>query len=223
MEREGLNGDVAFYLDEYLGGLPPRQRDALKKLGALHERYRAAARLSAPLAAESYVVHLVVDSLKFNELMPPAAGERLADVGSGGGYPGLPLAVVREDIHVILIEAAARKAEYLRIAAAELGLANVTVEGRRAEALAGNGFDVAAAKAVTRVDAALKVLLPLVKTGGRAVLFLGDYDAAALGRLEAQARGAGGRPGRTCYYELPGLARPRLVAEIIKNDVSRET
>lgn len=209
--------DVGFFLNKYLPEIAERARVKLNKLGALHEKYRKRARLSAALEAEAYVVHLVLDSLKLQELAPPGPAERLADVGSGGGYPGLPLAVVREDLKITLIEPSPRKAEYLRLAAAELELGNVAVEGRPAEELAGSGFDVACTKALARAAVALRLLFPIIKTGGRAVLFLGDVPEERLTSLKEEAGAAGGRVTNAQKYSLPTLEKARFLVEVIKD------
>ena len=67
--------DVGFFLDKYLAETGEKAREKLKKLAALHEKYRKRAKLSAPLKAEAYVVHLVLDSLKLQELAPPGPAE----------------------------------------------------------------------------------------------------------------------------------------------------
>lgn len=216
MGKRTAQGDVGFFLDKYLAETGENGREKLKKLAALHEKYRRRARLSALLEAEAYVVHLVLDSLKLQELAPPGPAETLADVGSGGGYPGLPLAIVREDLIITLIEPSPRKAEYLRLAAAELDLGNVAVDARPAEELAGSGFDVVCAKAFARADVALKLSLPLVKAGGRAVLFLGDVAGKRLTGLEKEAGAAGGRLANIHEYNLPTLTKPRALVEVIK-------
>ena len=225
MGPDGEKEGVAFFLDKYLAAFPEKQRNALKKLAALHKKYRRKGRLSADFTPESYVIHLVLDSLSWQKLLPPAPGEDVADAGSGGGYPGLPLAVVRDDLAITLIEPAPRKAEYLRLAVATLGLRHVRVECRQAEKVAAASFDCVGAKAVARAGPVLKLALPLVRPGGRLVLFLGDVGAAALAKLDGQARAAGGRLSESGSYALPGLAKRRLLAEIIREDdgVSRET
>jgi len=100
----------------------------------------------------------------------PAGEHRLADVGSGGGVPGIPLAIVRPDASVFLIESTRKKAAFLESAAGELGLRNVTVLAERAEHV-GRGplresFDVAVARAVGTMDVLAQWCLPLVKVGG---------------------------------------------------------
>lgn len=216
MATRAARADVGFFIDKYLAGIGENGREKLKKLAALHEKYRKRARLSAPLGPEAYVVHLVLDSLKLQELAPPGPAETLADVGSGGGYPGLPLAIVRGDLKITLVEPSPRKAEYLRLAAAELALGNVAFDARPAAELAGSGFDVACAKALARAEAALKLMLPLVKAGGRAVLFLGDVADGRLAHVEREARAAGGRLANVYKYDLPTLAKSRLLVEVIK-------
>ncbi|MGD8719815.1 MAG: 16S rRNA (guanine(527)-N(7))-methyltransferase RsmG [Candidatus Zixiibacteriota bacterium] len=208
--------DVGFFLDKYLAGAAPERLEKLRALARLHERYREAARLSSPLSPEAYVVHLILDSLKLAELAPPEAGEKVADVGSGGGYPGLPTAISCPEAHFTLIEQTRRKAEYLRLAAAELDLTNVDVEARPAGEIDAGTFDVVCSKALAQGEAALKIMLPLVRPGGRAVMFLGDYEENALADLKQQAESAGGRVAATHRYELPTLDRPRLLAEVTK-------
>jgi 16S rRNA (guanine527-N7)-methyltransferase len=209
--------DAGFFVDRYLAETGEKARGKFKKLAALHEKYRKRARLSASLPAEAYVVHLVLDSLKLLELAPPGPAERLADVGSGGGYPGLPLAIVREDLEITLIEPSPHKSEYLRLAAAEMGLENVAVAAKPAEELAGSDVDVACAKAFAQPAVALRMSLPLVKAGGRVVLFLGDVAEERLADLDAEARAAGGRLANIHKYNLPTLTKPRALVEVIRD------
>ena len=83
-----------------------------------------------PRASTSHVA----DSLVALELPAVRAARRIADLGSGGGFPGLALAIALPDAHVALVESVRRKCAFLAAAAAELGLANVEVVNARAEA-----------------------------------------------------------------------------------------
>ncbi len=212
-----MRADAGFFIDKYLVETPENARERLKRLAALHEKYRKRAKLSAPLEAEAYVVHLVLDSLKLQELAPPGPAETLADVGSGGGYPGLPLAIVREDLKMTLVEPSPRRAEYLRIAAAELELNNVAVAARPAEELAGSNFDITCAKAFAQAGTALRMSLPLVKAGGRVVLFLGDLTEERSTDLESEALAAGGRLAGIHKYNLPTLTKRRVIVEVFRD------
>lgn len=115
----------------------------------------------------------------------------IADVGSGGGAPGIPLAAALPEREVTLIEANKRKAAFLERAAADFP--NVHVVRGRAEELELERFGVAVAKALAPPPAALEWCLPLVWTGGAAVLYVGpSADEESLAR--AAARLGGGLP-----------------------------
>lgn len=75
----------------------------------------------------------VEDALAVLPWLPSTSGVRLLDVGSGGGVPGIPLAIARSDWHVVLVEANGKKAAFLQQAAIELSLANVRVQHSRIE------------------------------------------------------------------------------------------
>jgi len=215
--------EINAVLDRYTDRLPADLRESFAALYALHTRYRERAALSAPLTAERYVVHFVLDSLKLLELAPPPPDAALADIGSGGGYPGLPLALIRPDLKVTLIEPASRKAEYLRLAAAALALTSVTVEEARAEATSAT-FDVVTAKGVRPSPAFIALMLARLRPGGRGVLWLGP--AADRGAVAAAARAQGAAGVSWLGYRLPGYDGERTLAVITPTpagDVSRET
>ena len=95
---------------------------------------------------------------------------RIADVGAGGGVPGIPLAIARADATVLLIESTKKKAAFLKEAIEALGLTNASVSEWRAEDVGHSNsretFDVALARAVATMDWLAEWCLPLVKKGG---------------------------------------------------------
>ena len=105
------------------------------------------------------------------------------DIGSGGGLPGIPLAIVFPALQMTLLESVGKKAAFLREVAAEIGLTNVTVIVGRAEDAARtpdvrDAFDLAVARALAPLDVALELCLPFVKPGGLLVLPRGsDLEA----------------------------------------------
>jgi 16S rRNA (guanine527-N7)-methyltransferase len=82
----------------------------------------------------------VVDSLAVQRLIPPVS--RVCDVGTGAGLPGIPLAIVRPDLQVLLVEASQKRGQFLRVAKTALALANVEVMNERSESLAPLECDV---------------------------------------------------------------------------------
>ena len=121
---------------------------------------------------------LVEDALRGVAVLERFDGP-IVDVGSGGGSPGLPVAAALPDREVTLLEANARKAQFLERVAA--GFPNVTVVRGRAEEQGTDCFGVALAKALASPPVALEWALTLVRPGGAAVLWLGP--SADLGQL----------------------------------------
>jgi 16S rRNA (guanine527-N7)-methyltransferase len=102
------------------------------------------------------------------------AGELVADVGSGAGLPGIPLAIARPDVDFVLIEPMERRATWLAEQVEALGLTNVRVERARAEEVTKGQFDVVTARAVSALPKLLRITVPLLKPGGRMVALKGS-------------------------------------------------
>jgi 16S rRNA (guanine527-N7)-methyltransferase len=147
----------------------------------------------------------------------------IVDVGSGGGAPGIPLAVVLPDREVTLLEANGRKCAFLREVAREFP--NVTVVQGRAEEQETDRFGVAVAKALAPPPVAAEWCLPLVAPGGAAVLYVGpSVDAAAVSLVSERLGGAPAEetPGLLVLLKLeptppgfprrPGVAKKRPLA-----------
>jgi 16S rRNA (guanine527-N7)-methyltransferase len=151
--------------------------------------------------AEAAARH-VLDALAGLPAVDAAPPGPLADVGSGGGLPGLVLAVVRPARETHLIEATARKAAFIAEVAAELGL-DVRVHAERSEDLGRGALRDAVACAVARALApppvAAELCMPLVRPGGRLVLWSREPAGTAL------AFAAGELGGSVLEPECPGV------------------
>ncbi|MGC8667582.1 MAG: 16S rRNA (guanine(527)-N(7))-methyltransferase RsmG [Chthonomonadales bacterium] len=115
-----------------------------------------------------------LDSLAVCRALNVRMLRNLADVGSGAGFPGIPLKIAFPHLEVTLIEATQKKAAFLREVVRQLGLSAVEVLAARAEdlvrdPLAAGGFDAATARAVARLTKLLEWMLPLVRSGGSVV------------------------------------------------------
>jgi 16S rRNA (guanine527-N7)-methyltransferase len=113
---------------------------------------------------------LLHDALRALPVAEASAGP-IVDVGSGGGSPGIPLAVALPDRSVTLLESQRRKCDFLLRYAAELP--NVTVVWGRAEEQSADAFGVVLAKALAKPPVACELCVPLVRVGGVAVLWTG--------------------------------------------------
>jgi 16S rRNA (guanine527-N7)-methyltransferase len=120
-------------------------------------------------------------------------GARLVDVGSGAGLPGIPLALVRPDAHIVLVEPLARRVDWLREVIADLGVAVEVERGRAEEDVVRRrweGADVVTARAVAPLARLAGWCLPLLRPGGQLLALKGaaaadevERDAAAVRRL----------------------------------------
>jgi 16S rRNA (guanine527-N7)-methyltransferase len=160
----------------------------------------------------------VADALTLLPLLPRDSHE-LADVGSGGGAPGIPLAIARPDVRVTLIESTAKKALFLRETVAALELPNAQVIHDRVENV-GQGdrresFDIAVARALATLDWLVEWLLPLVKTGGQVLAMKGPKAQAELAGVARIVAQLGGSEAQIIPTPLPG-GEHRLVIKIAK-------
>lgn len=123
----------------------------------------------------------LADSLVALELEQIRSATALADLGSGAGVPGLPLAIALPGAHVALVESAARKCTFLERAVARCGLTNAAAVHARAEAWPeGIGtLDVVTARALAPLDVVAEYAAPLLALGGTLVAWRGRRDQAA--------------------------------------------
>jgi 16S rRNA (guanine527-N7)-methyltransferase len=149
----------------------------------------------------------------------PGGAIRVADVGSGGGVPGIPLAIARPDATFLLIESTKKKANFLKQAINALELTNVSVSEWRAEdvGLSNNRetFDVALARAVATMSWLAEWCLPLVKKGGKMLAMKGPKVADELPGAKRTIALAGGGEAVVHPVDLPGTEH-RVIVEIPK-------
>ena len=104
-------------------------------------------------------------------------GERVVDIGSGAGLPGIPLAIARPDLNIALLEPMLRRSEFLKEVVAELGLTVEVVRGRAEDPAIRERFgerDVAVSRAVAALDKLTKWSMPLLRPGGRMIAIKGE-------------------------------------------------
>jgi 16S rRNA (guanine527-N7)-methyltransferase len=184
-----------------------RLGDYLARLLAMNEQMNLTA-IKDPI--EAWDKH-VLDALTLVPLLADlGAGARLADIGSGGGIPGIPLAIARPDLQVTLVEATQKKATFLVAVAAALGLTNVSVRAERAEQL-GKGdlrgaFDAVTARAVGRLVMLVPLTVPFVRPGGLVLLIKGQRAEEEL----AEASWVLGRQ-RTALVKTMGTPTGKIV------------
>ena len=140
------------------------QLDTLLELSQLLGQWSKRINLTGHRTVPEIVRRLILDAAALCAQLPEIAS--LADIGSGAGFPGLPVAILRADCRVTLVESRERRHHFQRHVIRQLGLDNVRAELGRAEALEPSIHAAAIAQAVARPADALPLLLPWVGIGG---------------------------------------------------------
>jgi len=143
---------------------------------------------------------------------------RLIDVGTGAGLPGMPIAVVRPDIAVTLLDAQRKRCDFLTAVRDELKLENVTVIHSRAEDAARSqlreSFDIVTARAVAPLNVLSEYLLPFAKVGGCALCWKGPALQGEIADGERAVRKLGG--GMKSAVRMPIEGSEHMIQPIVK-------
>jgi 16S rRNA (guanine527-N7)-methyltransferase len=149
----------------------------------------------------------LLDSLS---VQPYLRGTRIADVGTGAGFPGLPLAVINPERQFALIEATGKKARFVRHAADVMGLANVEVIPARSEDWRGPApFDCVLTRALGKLADFVRVAGHLCAPGGRLLAMKGRHPDSEIAALPP-----GWRAVAVHDVRIPGLAAERCIVEL---------
>lgn len=196
------------------------QRERFRKLTQLLLEWNERLSLTSITEPERIAVEHYLDSiapLAFNLI---GEGMAVVDVGTGAGFPGLPLAIMAPHASFTLVDATRKKVAYLQTVCSELGLTNVEVVWARAEELAKDrafreGFDVAVARALGALDIVWECTLPFVKVGGLSIAYKGARvdEELEIGRQTAPL--VGGELKAVHKFKLPTteINRALVVAE----------
>ncbi len=189
--------------------LSDAQIDALLALLGELERANAELNLTAIRDRPGMLRKHLLDSLS---VWPFLRGERVADVGTGAGFPGLPLAIASPERRFTLIEATGKKARYVAATAERLRLSNVEVVNRRAESYRPDRpFDVVVARAVAAVADLVAYAGHLCAPGGRILAMKGKRPDREIVALPAGFRVLG-----VHRLQVPGLDEERHLVEICR-------
>ena len=176
--------------------LPPGFADAVERYVELLLAANARVNLTRIVApAEVARLHLL-DALSALPLLDALAPRRALDLGSGGGVPGIVLALARPDISWTLVDSVGRKADAMRGFVDALGLRNVAVIAERAEVLGRDAayrqqFDLVAARACAPLPVLVEYALPLIRVGGALVAWKGAVPPDELTRRSGRGDPAG--------------------------------
>jgi 16S rRNA (guanine527-N7)-methyltransferase len=169
---------------------------------------------------EIHIKHFL-DSFTCTLALRDSAVDRLIDVGTGAGFPGIPLKVIFPKMQLTLVESVGKKAGFCRHVVNVLDLKGVEVVQERAEVLGQNPayrekYDWAVARAVAVLPVLSEYLLPLVRVGGNMLAMKGESGPAEAHSAERALRMLGGHLRQLISVTLPGVAEERYLVLIDK-------
>jgi len=171
-------------IDSIVEKLPPAAPEQLAAYLALLAKWNRTYNLTAIREPERMVTHHLLDALAVLPHLPRRPGLRLLDVGSGGGGPGIPLAIARPGWSVVLLDSNHKKGTFMRQALIELGLANVEVVTARVEDYAPPvRFDVVISRAFADLASFVQGAARHLAPGGRLYAMKGVFPDAEVAEL----------------------------------------
>ena len=187
-------------------GLPTEGIPALERLGEMLVEKNKVMNLTAITEpADVATLHFLDSVAMLKEV--DLAGKTMVDVGTGAGFPGVPLRIVCPAVRMTLLDSLNKRIDFLKEVCGELGYADVDCVHGRAEEFAAKhreSFDFATSRAVANFQLLTELCLPLVKVGGTFIAMKSVDSDEELKSAEKAISILGGRVERTVDYQIPG-------------------
>ncbi len=201
--------------------LTTRQLAAFKKYEEVLLEWNKNINLTAIRDSEGIRSKHFLDSLTCMLAWRDRPPERLIDIGTGAGFPGIPLKIIMPRLQLTLVESVGKKLEFCRHMVEVLGLENVTCLQARAEELGlarehREKYDWAVARAVANLPVLAEYLLPLVRVGGGMLAQKGETGPAEAHKADRAIQVLGGRIKQLIPVLLPGVTEERFLVVVDK-------
>lgn len=178
--------------------------------------------LTAITEPDEIILKHFVDSLTISKYI--SDGTKVVDVGTGAGFPGIPLKIVRQDVDITLLDSLQKRINFLNEVINELNLEKITTVHSRVEDFGKNKkyrekFDIATSRAVANLATLSEYLLPLVKVGGKVISMKGSLIQEELENSKNAIKILGGQIEKVDEFDLPNsdINRNIVLIDKIKN------
>lgn len=177
--------------------------------------------LTAITEEKDFAVKHIIDSISLWNDEKFLSVKKVIDVGTGAGFPGLPIKIFKPEIEIVLLDSLSKRVDFLKKVVAELNLQNVTCVHGRAEDFARQKdfreqFDLATTRAVARLNVIAEYCLPFVKVGGTFAALKGKKFAEEIAEAKSAVKILGGGEINFAEKILPDLPDKRAVIYIDK-------
>ena len=182
--------------------------------------------LTAITEPDEIILKHFVDSLTISKYI--SDGTKVVDVGTGAGFPGIPLKIVRQDVDITLLDSLQKRINFLDEVINELNLEKITTVHSRVEDFGKNKkyreeFDIAISRAVANLSTLSEYLLPLVKVGGKVISMKGSLIQEELENSKNAIKILGGQIEKVDEFDLPNsdISRNIVLIDKIKTTPNR--
>lgn len=182
--------------------------------------------LTAITEPDEIILKHFVDSLTISKYI--SDGTKVVDVGTGAGFPGIPLKIVRQDVDITLLDSLQKRINFLDEVINELNLEKITTVHSRVEDFGKNKkyreeFDIATSRAVANLSTLSEYLLPLVKVGGKVISMKGSLIQEELENSKNAIKILGGQIEKVDEFDLPNsdISRNIVLIDKIKTTPNR--
>ncbi|MEM7442646.1 MAG: 16S rRNA (guanine(527)-N(7))-methyltransferase RsmG [Pseudomonadota bacterium] len=147
---------------KYFPNLSASQQSQMAELSELYQYWNSRINVISRKDIDNLYPHHVLHSLSIARMNSFISGSQILDLGTGGGFPGIPLAILFPDVQFMLIDGTAKKIKVVQAVADTLGLQNVEAKQQRAEELKDVKFDFVVSRAVATIDKLVNWSFPLI-------------------------------------------------------------
>ena len=219
MLKEDFEKEIMGYVEELGIKLSKEQAEMFFDYMNLLLEWNEKINLTAITEEKEVIVKHFVDSLTIAKYIPEGAS--LVDVGTGAGFPGIPLKIIRDDLKITLLDSLQKRINFLDVVIKELKLKNIETIHARVEEFGKNSkyresFEVATSRAVANLSTLTEYLLPLVKVGGIAVCMKGSSIEEELETSKKAINVLGGKVSNVFEFDLPKTDIKRNVVIVDK-------
>ena len=219
MEKEQFKKEMEKYLEIISISLTQKQIEQFYDYMNLLLEWNEKFNLTAITKPEEIILKHFIDSIiPINNIKKDS---KIVDIGTGAGFPGIPLKIVRPDLKITLVDSLNKRISFLEEVIKKLQLEEIEAIHARAEEFGRNknkreSFDIATSRAVANMSVLVEYLLPLVKLGGHCILLKGSQIEEEVEKSQKALTVLGGKVEKLDCFELPMTDIKRNIIYLLK-------